>query len=46
MTYQWGLASNIPSSSKVTFYEHSITDHDFMQELLLKENFDYGRLQI
>ena len=36
-----GLASNIPSSPKVTFYEHSITDHGFMKDLLLKEQFDY-----
>lgn len=36
-----GLASNIPSSPKVTFYEHSITDHGFMKDLLLEEQFDY-----
>lgn len=36
-----GLASNIPTSPKVTFYEHSITDHGFMKDLLLKEHFDY-----
>lgn len=36
-----GLTSNIPTSPKVTFYEHSITDHGFMKDLLLKEHFDY-----
>ena len=36
-----GLASNVPTSPKVTFYEHSITDHGFMKDLLLKEQFDY-----
>lgn len=36
-----GLKQNIPTSDRVTFYEHSITDHDFMSKLLLKEHFDY-----
>ncbi|MFC6169400.1 NAD-dependent epimerase/dehydratase family protein [Loigolactobacillus jiayinensis] len=36
-----GLASNLSNSPSVTFYEHSITDHAFMQGLLLKEHFDY-----
>ncbi|MFR7698954.1 MAG: NAD-dependent epimerase/dehydratase family protein [Lacticaseibacillus paracasei] len=36
-----GLRENIPDSDRVTFYEHSITDHDFMSRLLIDGKFDY-----
>ena len=36
-----GLKSNIPNSDKVIFYEDSVTNYDFMKNLLLRENFDY-----
>ncbi|MDM7530363.1 NAD-dependent epimerase/dehydratase family protein [Lacticaseibacillus paracasei] len=36
-----GLKRNIPKSDRVTFLEHSITDHDFMSKLLIDEHFDY-----
>jgi len=36
-----GLRTNIPDSSRITFYEHSITDHAFMSQLLMEGRFDY-----
>jgi len=36
-----GLIENVPDSELVTFYEHSITDHVFMENLLIREQFDY-----
>lgn len=36
-----GLKSNIPDSPRVTFIEHSITDHAFMSQLLVDGKFDY-----
>lgn len=36
-----GLESNIPPDSKITFYHKSITDYNFMENLLLTEQFDY-----
>lgn len=35
-----GLKDNIPEADNVIFYEHTITDRDFMQELLINEKFD------
>lgn len=36
-----GLATNLPKSQQVKFYQKSITNHEFMKELLLREKFDY-----
>lgn len=36
-----GLRSNLPPDDKITFFEKSITDYDFMENLLLTEKFDY-----
>ncbi|WP_179395696.1 NAD-dependent epimerase/dehydratase family protein [Lacticaseibacillus absianus] len=36
-----GSQDNIPDSDRVTFFEHSITDHAFMQALLRENQFDY-----
>lgn len=36
-----GLKENVPVSNRITFYEKSIMDYDFMEQLLLKNDFDY-----
>ncbi|GAB6093372.1 NAD-dependent epimerase/dehydratase family protein [Furfurilactobacillus curtus] len=36
-----GLKENIPDSKQVTFYEHSIIDHGFMEKLLVDNDFEY-----
>ncbi|KRM76446.1 UDP-glucose 4-epimerase [Secundilactobacillus collinoides DSM 20515 = JCM 1123] len=36
-----GLKSNLQTSSHLKFYEHSITDHEFIKNLLMTEDFDY-----
>lgn len=36
-----GLKENLPDSPQVTFYQHSITDHGFMRQLLIDARFDY-----
>lgn len=36
-----GQLDNIPHDDKVTFYEKSITDKEFMEHLLVKNKFDY-----
>ncbi|MFD1393959.1 NAD-dependent epimerase/dehydratase family protein [Lacticaseibacillus jixianensis] len=36
-----GSVANIPDSSRVTFIEHSITDHEFMSSLLIEKRYDY-----
>lgn len=36
-----GLKVNIPDSKTVTFYEKSVTEYDFMDKLLIEEQFDY-----
>ena len=35
-----GSRNNLPSSDKVTFYERSITEYDFMNRLLIENDFD------
>ena len=36
-----GLVENIPDSDLVNFYEESITNKEFMEDLLVKNQFDY-----
>lgn len=36
-----GSRNNLPDIPQVTFYKHSVLERDFMERLLLKENFDY-----
>ncbi|WPC18759.1 NAD-dependent epimerase/dehydratase family protein [Pediococcus inopinatus] len=36
-----GLITNLSKNRQVSFYQKSITNHDFMKKLLLQENFDY-----
>lgn len=36
-----GLKSNLPDSDKITFYQESITNYDFMKELLVSKKPDY-----
>lgn len=36
-----GLVENIPDSNQVDFFEESITNKAFMEDLLVKNNFDY-----
>lgn len=36
-----GKVENLPQSSNLHFFKHSITDSDFMEYLLLKWQFDY-----
>ena len=36
-----GKVKNLPKSEKMHFYEHSITDNNFMKQLLLDWDFDY-----
>lgn len=36
-----GKIDNLPKSKKLHFFEHSITDYQFMNELLVEWNFDY-----
>lgn len=36
-----GRYSNIPECSNVQFFKESITNYNFMEKLMVKENFDY-----
>jgi UDP-glucose 4-epimerase len=36
-----GKVENLPKSENLHFFEHSITDYQFMNELLVEWNFDY-----
>ncbi|PIO82436.1 epimerase [Loigolactobacillus backii] len=36
-----GLKRNLPQSDQLTFYQKSITDYSFMEQLLRRQQFDY-----
>ncbi|KRN21598.1 nad-dependent epimerase dehydratase [Lacticaseibacillus camelliae DSM 22697 = JCM 13995] len=36
-----GSVNNIPQSDRVTFIQHTITDHEFMSQLVIENKFDY-----
>ncbi|KRK45518.1 NAD-dependent epimerase/dehydratase family protein [Dellaglioa algida] len=36
-----GKRENIPNSEKISFYEKSVCDYKFMEELLINEKFEY-----
>lgn len=36
-----GKRDNIPKSDRITFYEKSVCDYEYMQELLINEKFNY-----
>lgn len=36
-----GKVENLPQSTHLRFFEHSITDYQFMEKLLITEQFDY-----
>lgn len=36
-----GKIENLPESENINFYKHSITDSEFMKDLLIKWKFDY-----
>lgn len=36
-----GVLDNLPDSSNITFYRHSITDHVFIEKLLVNGEFEY-----
>ncbi|MCB5231662.1 GDP-mannose 4,6-dehydratase [Levilactobacillus brevis] len=36
-----GKIENLPNAQGLSFYKHSITDFEFMKDLLIKWNFDY-----